>query len=123
MRIKVLNFSEQPDRNGDIFDPAGVYFEPASGRDVPVCLNYEKSLQTIIGYANLEKTEDGVYAEITPFPDAPDFLFMYPGIGGVYSARDGARILSCVIEVVGLSLSPNVDPIILTLEEQMKVSK
>lgn len=129
LRIKILNLDETPDLDGEFFDPEGVMLCPDK---VPVCYDFDRDVpDRVWGNAILEKTADGVYANIELYdpptwPDAAVLLpDMYPGIGGSVlawepSANARRKITKCYISMVGLHVGPTADPRIKRIGDQLK---
>lgn len=117
MRVKILNFSDVPDSMGETFDPAGVILREG---EVPVAYDYSDDRSKLMGWATLEKAEDGVYADIKPFKETEFTIkFLYPGAGGVTLDRQGGHIKKCEIRVVGVHIGRNVDFSIDTIGAQV----
>jgi hypothetical protein len=118
MRVKILNFSNEPDSMGDTFDPAGVQIREG---EVPVAYDYSDDITKCMGYATLEKTEDGVYATIRPFKETETALqYLYPGAGGLTLDRNGGLIKKCEIRMVGVHMGRNTDYSIKTIGTQLE---
>lgn len=118
MWVKVLNLDEVPDSTGEVIWADGVTLPEG---DVPVQYNFSTDAVDHMGYAKLERREDGVYADITLLPrDKDNAPACYPAVCGVTFDRSGPDIKKCAIRSIGLSLSKNADPRIKTLEEQSK---
>lgn len=127
-RIKILNLDTTPDLDGEFFDPEGVALCPDK---VPVCYDFDRDVpERVWGNASLEKTADGVYANIElhdppTWPDAAILLpDMYPSVGGSTLAAEpnanGTRkITKCYISMVGLHTGPNKDLRIKRIGDQL----
>lgn len=125
MRIKILNLDGMPDSQGEVFDPAGVVLAEGA---VPVRLNYSDESKDCVGWATLEKTEDGVYATIESLRPGAEYL--YPGAHGVvtdfaptFNGSGHRTITRCEIRGIGVHMTRNCDYRIQTIEEQLKDSK
>lgn len=132
MRVKILNFNGKPDVLGDVIDPAGVLIR--EGR-VPVTYDYSADPDRSVGWATLEKTEDGVYANIHVSKEMEEILKgLYPGAGGVVINRQtdvdadlaerepGVSVIKrCEIWSVGVQLNRNVDRDIETIGAQVSL--
>lgn len=131
MRVKILNFNGKPDVLGDVIDPVGVLIR--EGR-LPVSYDYSDDPDRSVGWATLEKTEDGVYANIHVSKEMVEFIKgLYPGAGGVVlksqpdvdaalaEREPEVRVIErCEIRSVGVHVSPNADPDIETIGAQVK---
>lgn len=98
MKMKILNFDDVPDCDGETFDPKGVEVEDGY---VPVKLEYQDTPEAVLGRAKLVRLPDGVYAEVEFFGKVPSG--MQPGVGGSVFARQGKVIKHCRIRSVGIT--------------------
>jgi hypothetical protein len=116
LRVKILNFSDTPDSMGDVFDSAGVTVREG---EVPVAYDYSDDITKFMGWATLEKTDDGVYANIKS-KDEERLKPLYPGAGGMILDRQGGTIKKCEIRMVGVHMGRNTDYSIGRIGEQLE---
>lgn len=123
MRVKILNLDGIPDSSGEIIDPAGVEFEP----EVAVEYEFSGELRDQMGFAKIEKTEDGLYATIELNKhwkqDESVVVLLSPCIGGVVVDRKDNTLLKCKINRIGICRGPNTDHRIKSIAEQLATSK
>lgn len=122
-RVLVLITDNVPDREGQVFDPKGIELPNV---EVPVQYNFGRTFDDLLGYATLERGEDGnVYAVIDfrgPNTQVDRLANLTPAIGGtVFSMSKvfGNTVIDhCRITSIGCSSSKNADPRIPTLGAQ-----
>lgn len=110
MRVKVLSF-ENFDGAGGRIAPDGLEFS----NPVPVLRDFDA--RVVVGYALLEKAEDGVYASLSML--ATNAVGLTPGAGVEYRRSADRRIprvlATSAIRCVSLNAGPNQDRTILPI--------
>jgi hypothetical protein len=114
-RLAVLVADGQPDSVGECFLGEGVTLPET---DVPVYLEFQRTLGGLIGRAKLSKEGHVVFAEMDLVdmklpPHAPRIL--YPAVGGKVFEREEKVIKKCKVTDIGLSITPNADRRIQTM--------
>lgn len=107
MIVKVLNLDSVPDSQGETFDPAGVIVPTL---EVPIKYRFGEGIDDVMGWATLERREDGIYAHLKVLGERLHLAKnMYPSIGGVVLGKKDKLITACEIRMVGLSPDQNCD--------------
>lgn len=114
--VTVLIMDDQPDSQGDVFDPAGVKV-PA---EVKLTHGFDNHPDAHLGTAKLRVEGNKVVADLDFVSDRipPELRkHLYPAIGGYIEVKEGAVIKKCRIDTLSVSANPNSDPRIGKLEE------
>lgn len=118
MKIKVLNFSEEPDSAGDIIsENSEVSFPSVVGLYSDFNVH---TVENYIGNASLKKESDGLFIEninITN-PFFTDIGALTPAISGVVHLKEEKLLKKFTVEFIALTLSPNADKNIKSVGEQ-----
>lgn len=107
--ITVLNMDGVADADGDIFD---CDTECVFRRwvPVPVCVGDGKSVNDVVGYANLTREPGRLCAVIEPLDGFEDLIpHLYPTVRGSIIERSGDKVTKVIIYEIVLSSDRNID--------------
>lgn len=122
--LKVLQFGVKDNSNEIIIEEGCTY-----KNQVSVLRNFDtKRLSSRLGIATIRYLNHALYAEWEwPGKVLPEFK-LYPALGGhidqFEKTDNGIKVIKkCYLDVLGISTTPNVDPGIKSLQEQLQLSQ